>query len=76
MFVEMAVNAVAKKKAQPVKSESADRKPMVVQIRGSAEWKAWVEALADQQRDTVAKMVERSLSKIAKDAGFPDPPKR
>jgi hypothetical protein len=61
---------VAKKKSDP------ERKPMVVQIRGSAEWKAWAEGLAEKDGDTLAKLVERALRKWAKDAGYPDPPKR
>jgi hypothetical protein len=49
---------------------------MVVQMRGSAEWKAWVEGLADRERDTVAKLVERVLTRFAKETGYSEPPRR
>jgi hypothetical protein len=51
-------------------------KPMVVQIRGSQEWKDWAEGIADKEGDTVAKLFERALRKFAKDAGYSDPPRR
>ena len=70
------VNVVAKKKAPPPKFPPADRKPMVVQMRGSEEWKLWVESLAEQERDTVAKLVERVLAKHAREIGFASPPRR
>lgn len=52
------------------------RKPMVVQVRGSEQWKAWAEGLADREGDTLAKLVERTLRKYAREIGYPDPPKR
>ena len=63
-------------KAKPAVPESAGRKPMVVQLRGSEAWKTWAEGLADQEGDTVAKLVERALRKWAKEVGYPDPPRR
>ncbi len=62
-----------KSKPEPAK---AIRKPMVVQVRGSEEWKQWAEGLAEKEGDTLAKLVERALRKWAKDVGYPDPPKR
>lgn len=73
------VEVMAKKKVMPVPTpgpEPAGRKPMVVQLRGSEEWKRWAEGLADKEGDTLAKLVERALRKWAKDIGHPDPPKR
>ena len=67
------------KRATPPKvtePETSARKPMVVQIRGSEEWKAWAEGLAEKEGDTVAKMVERTLRKYAREIGYPDPPRR
>jgi hypothetical protein len=76
MSVGMAVDAVAKKKSRAAKAGPTERKPMVVQIRGSEAWKAWVESLAERERDTVAKLVERVLTKHAREIKFTDPPKR
>jgi hypothetical protein len=52
------------------------RKPMVVQMRGSEEWKAWIEGLAEKEGFTVAMLLERTARKWAKEIGYPDPPKR
>lgn len=74
--VEPMAKKAAKKAPKAPVPEAPSRKPMVVQIRGSEEWKAWVEGLADREGDTVAKMVERTLRRFAKESGYPDPPKR
>jgi uncharacterized protein (DUF1778 family) len=66
-------STVAKKKT---KSVPDGRKPMVVQIRGSEEFKAWIEELADLERDTVAKFVERVVRKHAESIGFREMPDR
>ena len=56
--------------------ESSNRKPMIVQLRGTAEYKAWAEAFADREGDTLAKLFDRAVRKLARDSGFRDPPKR
>ena len=71
---------MAKKNTKKVEKTSEAptnyRKPMVVQIRGSKEWKAWIEGMAEKEGDTVAKFIERMARKYAKEIGYPDPPKR
>jgi hypothetical protein len=70
---------VAKKKGKPVPAEPDDsgRKPMVVQVRGSQEWKAWVEELAEIDGIPLAMMVDRALRLYARHLGFDKtPPKR
>ena len=52
------------------------RKPMVVQIRGSQEWKSWIEGLAQREHDTVAKFMERLIRQFARDNGYENPPLR
>ncbi len=66
----------AKRPAKPSAAEERVRKPMIVQIRGSEEWKAWVEELADKEGDSLAKLFERAVRKFAHDAGHRDPPRR
>lgn len=56
--------------------KAAGQKPMIVQVRGSAEYKTWVEGIADKEDDTLAKLVDRALREFAKARGYPDPPKR
>ena len=71
---------VAKKTRKPAepepKPEPSARKPMIVQVRGSEEYKAWAEAIASKEGDTLAKLVDRSLRLFAKQNGYSDPPKR
>lgn len=75
------VDTVAKKKA-PKKSQdpspfsSLPRKPLIFQMRGNPEWKAWAESIAEKEGDTLAKLVDRALRKFARDNGYPEPPKR
>lgn len=51
-------------------------KPIVVQIRGSAEYKAWVERVADLDGSTVCGVFDRALRLFAKQNGYPPPPRR
>jgi hypothetical protein len=48
----------------------------IVEIRGSKEWKEWVEEIADKECATVSKLFERAVRKFAKENGYRDPPKR
>jgi hypothetical protein len=52
-------------------------KPLAVQVRGSAEWKAWVERLAARDRASVADLTDRALAAYARQIGFAEePPER
>lgn len=73
MMYELAGVAVAKKKS---KRGDDNRKPLAIQVRGSEEFKAWVEEFAALENDTVAKFIERVLRKHARDVGFRDIPPR
>jgi len=66
---------MAKKKT--VSKAKADRSALAVTVRGSAQWKAWVEALADACRMDVSTLVDTALVELAKNRGFTKPaPKR
>jgi hypothetical protein len=65
-----------KKSAPEPEPEPVNRKPMIVQVRGSAEYKTWAEGIADKEGDTLAKLVDRALREFAKGRGYLDPPKR
>lgn len=75
-------DSAAKKPVKPEAEEIIDvrdtwtRKPLVFQMRGSEEWKAWVESLAEKEGDSAAKLIERALRDYARKVGHPDPPKR
>lgn len=67
------VIAVAKKKSVP---EDKGRKPMIAQLRGSEEFKAWVERIADIDRSPIAVLIEKALIHYAKSLGANDPAPR
>lgn len=69
---------MARKKAgsKPKASESK-ASTIAVTIRGSQEWKSWIEALATHARLDVAKVIDRAVIDFAKKEGFqPEAPKR
>ncbi len=74
MFIATVAD-VAKKKPIPVPPpDDPKRKPMVVQVRGSEEYKAWAEKMARFDGMSLASLVDRALRKYAKEIGFPDTP--
>lgn len=71
---------LARKKSPPPdpkrEPETWSRQPFAVQVRGTPEWKEWVEELAEFNRQKVAGLVDTALARLAKEVGFRDPPKR
>lgn len=72
---------VAKKKAEPVSKQAKPtdkgRKPMIVQVRGSNEFKAWAERLSQFDSLPLSSVVDRALRRYAREIGFKeDPPER
>jgi hypothetical protein len=63
---------MAKKKtsAKATGSPQADRLAIVVTLKGSAEWKEWVDGLADHCRTDVSKLIDRALVNLAKTEGY------
>jgi hypothetical protein len=66
----MEMLAVAKKKAPRGKAAPPKASTIAVTLRGSPEWKAWVEALARHARLDVAKVIDRALIDFAEKEGF------
>jgi uncharacterized protein (DUF1778 family) len=67
---------VAKKKAKRTKPGKT-RRPVAVVIKGSAEWKAWLEEAADHCRTTVSAFLDTAAVEYAMVRGFKkEPPKR
>jgi hypothetical protein len=60
---------VAKKRAKVPKE-------MVVGIRGSAEWKEWIDAFAEHCRLNKVDIIDLALVDYARKMGFREPPKR
>jgi hypothetical protein len=51
-------------------------KPIAAQLRGSAQWKAWVEGLARAQRQSVAGVIDTALARLAREIDYREPPPR
>jgi hypothetical protein len=66
----MGTLAVAKKKLAKPAAGKAKASTIAVTLRGSPEWKAWVEALAKHTRLDVAKVIDRALIDFAAKEGF------
>lgn len=49
---------------------SGGGKPLAIQVRGSAEWKAWVEELAAFDRSNIADVTDRAIAAYARTIGF------
>jgi hypothetical protein len=43
-------------------------------MRGSPEWKAWLEKLARFDRSSVSDVADRAIAAYARTIGFPDEP--
>ena len=70
---------MAKKKAAPAKPESKawESKKLIFQMRGTDEFKAWLQELADFDATDTSDVVERSVAAYARAIGFAKPrPKR
>lgn len=68
---------LAKKKPRGVSDQAyAPSQPLAVQVRGSAEWKQWVEDLATANRQNVSGLIDTALARQAQEIGFRNPPKR
>jgi hypothetical protein len=64
---------MAKKKR---KDEPAGPRGMVIGMRGTAEWKAWLDEFADHCRLNKVTLIDLALVDYAVKAGFRAPPKR
>jgi hypothetical protein len=64
------------KKVNPQARDDWNRKPLALQIRGSLEWKRWVEKAAEFNRSTVANFVDQAIARAARESGFTEPPPR
>ena len=62
--------AMAKKKAPAPKAKAKERLAIVVTLKGSPEWKAWVDELADLCRTDTSKLIDMALVELAKARGF------
>ncbi len=60
----------AAKAARPREAEEEARKPSIMQVRGSAEYKRWVESLVRFDDRPLSSIIERALREYAAKIGF------
>jgi hypothetical protein len=74
--MEPATMAKPKAKPKAVKAQTTSGPPALT-IRGSLEWRAWVQRASEHCRTDVAKLVDAALIRYMKEQGFSEePPKR
>lgn len=66
-----------KKTSKPAAPEQAGPRRTVLTIKGTDEWRSWLEELADHLRMPTSTIVDHALVRYAKEQGFAKPaPKR
>ncbi len=72
--METALMAKPKAKAKRRKQEESGPKPTALTIKGSLEWRAWVERVADHCRVSSSTLVDLAITEYAKNRGFNEQP--
>jgi hypothetical protein len=70
---QAAVAPSAKKKTAAAK---AGTQPNVLTLRGSVEWKDWLDRFAARMRTKPTAIIDLALAKLAEQERFPEPPPR
>lgn len=69
-MLDTVVEPVARKTAKKAEADDKSRKPMVLQVRGSDEFKAWYQELARFDGLTDTALFDRAIRQYAKMVGF------
>ena len=77
-LIPMAKAKRPKGKATPpdLQPGKADRKPTVLAMKGSPEWKEWLDRAARYCRLSASTLVDLSVAEYVKTRGFDEPPPR
>jgi hypothetical protein len=68
---------VAKTRAAKTKAPAGGgTQPNAITIRGSAEWKDWLDRFAAKMRVKPTAIIDLALAKLAEQERFPEPPPR
>src|ERR1700734_3475438 len=70
------VDDVAKKQAAKPAPKIVASQPNAITIRGSADWKSWLEDFAGRMRSRPTAVIDLALAKLAQLEGFREPPPR
>ena len=66
---------MTKKKAKPMQAETTRQKNLVV-IRGTEEWKAWLDSLAETNNAPITVTIEQALREMSDRLKHRKPPRR
>ena len=58
------------------RTPSGSTQPNAITIRGSADWKDWLEKFAAKLRSRPTAVIDLALAKLAEQERFPEPPPR
>ena len=67
---------VAKKRSVKSAPKAASSQPNAITIRGSSDWKSWLEDFAGRMRTKPTAVIDLALAKLAHQEGFREPPPR
>jgi hypothetical protein len=67
---------VARKQAVKPAPKVVASQPNAITIRGSADWKSWLEDFAGRMRTKPTAVIDLALAKLAQQEGFREPPQR
>jgi hypothetical protein len=67
---------VAKKQAVKPAPKIVASQPNAITIRGSSDWKSWLEDFASRMRTKPTAVIDLALAKLAQQEGFREPPPR
>lgn len=72
----MAKKPAAKETTAAKRTPSGSTQPNAITIRGSAEWKGWLEQFAMKLRTRPTAVIDLALAKLAEQERFNEPPPR
>jgi hypothetical protein len=67
---------MARKRAVKPAPKVVATQPNAITIRGSSEWKSWLEDFASRMRSKPTAIIDLALAKLAHQEGFREPPPR
>jgi hypothetical protein len=56
------------------KSPDATPRETILSIRGRVEWRDWLARAAEYDRSTIVEMIDRAVTRYAREIGFKEPP--
>lgn len=59
---------------EPPAPRDRPRRPVILAMRGTEAWKAWIDRLARHCRLTTTTLVDQALVRYAEEVGFKEPP--